>query len=165
MADVAVTIQQITQSVAVTANETTEVVNVAITETVENVAVTVQEGGGGGYDPVITLTAGQNLSTGRVVIVDAGKAWYFQNTNAAHHGRAYGITTTSATTNGSVMVAISGIVEDSAFGFAADTVLWVGADGEIFNVQPVTGVIFQKAGVASGAKKMRIDFSLSTYKN
>jgi len=121
------------------------------------------DGAAGGQ--TVDLTAGQNLSTGRVVIVDAGKAWYFQNTDAAHHGRAYGITKTSATANGTVTVALSGIVEDSAFGFAADTVLWVGADGEIFNTQPVTGVIFQKAGVAGGAKKIRIDFSLSTYTN
>lgn len=113
----------------------------------------------------VEVTAGQNLSSGRVVIVDAGKAWYFQNTDAAHHGRAYGITTTSGTTNGTVTVAISGIIEDSAFSFAADTVLWVGADGEIFNAQPVTGVIFQKAGVAGAAKKVKIDFSLSTLIN
>lgn len=120
---------------------------------------------GGAASETIDLVAGQNLSTGRVVIVDAGKAWYFQNTDAAHHGRAYGITTTSGTTNGTVTVAISGIIEDSAFGFAADTVLWVGADGEIFNAQPVTGVIFQKAGVAGAAKKVKIDFSLSTLIN
>lgn len=120
---------------------------------------------GGAASETVDMVAGQNMSSGRVVIVDGGKAWYFQNTDAAHHGRAYGITKTSATTNGTVAVAISGIVEDSAFGFAADTVLWVGADGEIFNTQPVTGVIFQKAGVASGAKKMKIDFSNSLYTN
>jgi len=45
----------------------------------------------------ITYEAGQNLSTGRVVVVDGLQAWYFQNTDSTHLGRAFGITTTSAT--------------------------------------------------------------------
>lgn len=113
----------------------------------------------------ITYAAGQNLSTGRVVIIDDLEAWYFQNTNSAHVGRAIGITTTSATTGNNVTIQVSGVVQDAAFGFTADKTVWVGADGEIFDTQPITGVIIQKAGVAAEDKKLLIDFSVSVLKN
>ena len=113
----------------------------------------------------ITYPAGQNLSTGRVVIVEDLEAWYFQNTNGAHVGRAIGITTTSATAGNNVTIQVSGVVQDAAFGFTADKTVWVGADGEIFDTQPGTGVIIQKAGVAAEDKKLLIDFSVSVLKN
>lgn len=113
----------------------------------------------------ITYAAGQNLSTGRVVIIDDLEAFYFQNTNSAHVGRAIGITTTSATTGNNVTIQVSGVVQDAAFGFTADKTVWVGADGEIFDTQPGTGVIIQKAGVSAEDKKLLIDFSVSVLKN
>lgn len=113
----------------------------------------------------VTYAAGQNLSSGRVVVVDTLEAWYFQNTDANHVGRAFGITTTSATAGNNVTIQVSGLVQDAAFGFVADTPLWVGADGEVFNTQPITGVIIQKAGVAYEDNKLLIDFSVSVKKN
>ncbi len=47
---------------------------------------------------------------------------------------------------------------------AADLVPADNADGEIFDVQPVTGIIIQKAGVAAEDKKMLIDFSTTVLK-
>lgn len=113
----------------------------------------------------IIYEAGENLSAGRVVVVDGLQAWYFQNTDDTHIGRAFGITTTSAIAGNNVTIQVSGLVSDAAFGFTADTPLWVGADGEVFNTQPVTGVIIQKAGVAYEDKKLLIDFSVSIIKN
>lgn len=113
----------------------------------------------------VTYAAGENLSAGRVVVVDTLEAWYFQNTDTTHVGRAFGITTTSATAGNNVTIQVSGLVQDAAFTFTADTPLWVGADGEVFNTQPVTGVIIQKAGVAYEDKKLLIDFSVSVLKN
>ena len=109
--------------------------------------------------------AGQNLSSGRVVIIDGLEAWYFQNTDATHTGRAYGVTKTSALVGNDVTIQVQGVIQDAAFGFTADRIVWVGADGEIFDVQPVTGVLIQKAGVASEDKKMMIDFSITVLKN
>lgn len=109
--------------------------------------------------------AGENLSAGRVVVIDGLEAWYFQNTNAAHAGRAYGVTKTSATAGNNVTVQIQGVIQDAAFNFTADRIVWVGADGEIFDNQPLSGVIIQKAGVACDDKKMRIDFSIQILKN
>ena len=109
--------------------------------------------------------AGQNLSAGRVVIIDGLEAWYFQNTDATHAGRAYGVTKTSATVGNDVTIQVQGVIQDAAFNFTADRIVWVGADGEIFDTQPVTGVLVQKAGVAAEDKKMMIDFSIQILKN
>ena len=45
----------------------------------------------------VTWPAGENLSAGRVVIIEGGSAYHFQPGNVAHQGRAYGVTTTAAT--------------------------------------------------------------------
>lgn len=112
-----------------------------------------------------TYPAGQNLSSGRVVIIDGLAAWYFQNTDATHAGRAYGVTKTSAVTGNNVTIQVQGVIQDAAFNFTADRIVWVGADGEIFDTQPITGVLIQKAGVAAEDKKMMIDFSINIKKN
>lgn len=112
-----------------------------------------------------TYPAGQNLSAGRVVIIDGGEAFYFQNTDATHVGRAYGVTKTSATTGNNVSIQAYGIIQDAAFTFTADNSVWVGTDGEIFDSIPATGVIIQKAGVASEDKKMLIDFGVQILKS
>jgi hypothetical protein len=98
------------------------------------------------------------------VIIDNLQAWYFQNTDASHVGRAYGVTKTSATIGNDVAIQVQGIIQDAAFNFTADRIVWVGSDGEIFDVQPVTGIIIQKAGVAAEDKKMLIDFSTTVLK-
>lgn len=108
--------------------------------------------------------AGENLSSGRVVIIDGLEAWYFQNTDATHAGRAYGVTKTSGTTGEDVTIQVQGVISDAAFNFTADRIVWVGADGEIFDTQPVTGILIQKAGVASEDRKMVIDFSINIKK-
>ncbi len=114
---------------------------------------------GGGGSPTATYPAGENLSSGRVVIIESETAFYFQPADPTHAGRAYGITTTSATTGSDVILQLSGQVQDAAFGFAADSVLWVGADGEIFDA-PQAGVSKQKAGISVGIDKMQIDFTV-----
>lgn len=112
-----------------------------------------------------TWEAGENLSSGRVVIIDGLQAWYFQNADAAHAGRAYGVTKTSAAAGDDVTVQIAGTIQDAAFNFTADRIVWVGANGEVFDVQPVSGVLIQKAGVAAEDKRMIIDFSIQILKN
>lgn len=103
--------------------------------------------------------AGENLSSGRVVIIDAGEAFYFQPGTTAHGGRAYGITKTSATTGNNVIIQRDGTVTDAAFSGFSDEALYVGTDGEIQTTWPVTGLL-QKAGIAAGSNKVRIDFSI-----
>lgn len=105
-------------------------------------------------------TAGENLSAGRVVIIDGGEAWYFQPATAAHGGRAWGITTTSATAGNSVTVQREGTVTDAAFSAFSDESVYVGTDGELQTTWPGAGLLVQKAGVAGGSNKVKIDFSI-----
>lgn len=111
---------------------------------------------GGNY---IKFAAGENLSSGRVVVIDDDKAYYFNPSDTTHAGRAYGVTVTSATTGNNVSVVSSGELTDAAFTFAADKTLWVGLNGEITDTYPGLAVA-QKAGVSSGSAKMKIDFSI-----
>lgn len=103
--------------------------------------------------------AGENLSSGRVVIIDGGEAFYFQPSTSAHGGRAYGFTKTSATTGNNVTIQRDGTVTDAAFSGFLDEALYVGDDGELQTSWPVSGLL-QKAGIAAGGNKVRIDFSI-----
>lgn len=113
---------------------------------------------------VVDYEAGENLSSGRVVVIDGGLAFYFQHTEVSHAGRAFGVTTTSATAGNDVSIQVSGVRSDAAFTFTADRPVWVGADGEIFDSVPAGGRLVQKAGVAAEADKILIDFSIQMIK-
>jgi len=107
---------------------------------------------------VVVVEAGQNLSSGRVVIMDGGVAMYFQPSDVSHAGRAYGVTTSSALIGNDVNVQVLGDVTDAAFTFSVDRLLWVGNDGEIFDTVPALAVL-QKAGISTLPDTMKIDFS------
>lgn len=113
----------------------------------------------------VTYPAGENLSTGRVVILEGGEAFYFQPADPAHASRAYGVTLSSALIGANVSVQLSGVVQDAAFGFTEDRILWVGNDGEIQDTQPTGNRLIQTAGIAAENKKMKIDFSTRILKN
>lgn len=114
----------------------------------------------------ITITAGETISSGRAVMIDGGKAYYFQPGTLAHVGRAYGISRSSGVLNGEITVQIAGEVTDASFfTFTADTMLWVWANGEIKNTLPTGVPIIQKAGIATGNRKMKIDLTFTTIKD
>lgn len=145
----------------------------AITATVSegDIVVLLPQGEAGPQGPAgpeggsaVTYQAGENLSTGRVVVIDGAEAFYFQPDDLTHVGRAFGVTVTSATSGNDVDIQVSGIVQDAAFGFAEDMLLWVDADGEIVDTQPSGTSIIQKAGVSAEDKKMRIDLSICILK-
>lgn len=98
----------------------------------------------------VEAVAGENLSAGRVVVVSAGKVYYFQPTNTAHAGRAYGVTKHSALLNAAVVVITAGQVTDASFIFPSDTPLFAGVDGEIGPTPHPTGLVqYVGFGVAS----------------
>jgi hypothetical protein len=106
----------------------------------------------------VQYVAGQNLSAGRCVVVENGEAFYFQSGDVSHAGRACGITISSAMIGELVSVQKTGWVEDVSFVNFDAKLLWVGADGELQDTVPTTGVL-QKAGIGVGNNKMVIDFS------
>lgn len=113
-----------------------------------------------------TYPAGQNLSAGRVVIIEGGEAIYFNPANALHHNRAFGITKTSASVGNDVTIQPAyTVATDAGFTFSADIALWVGPNGEVVDAIDSGWVIVQKAGVSLENDKLLIDFSTSIKKN
>lgn len=107
----------------------------------------------------VVYPAGETLSAGRVVIIDGGQAFYFQPSNPAHSGRAFGITTTSATTGNNISIQAIGEATDASFAAFADVPLYVIDDGELSTTWPASGLL-QKAGFGTGTNKVKIDFSI-----
>lgn len=103
--------------------------------------------------------AGENLSAGRVVVIEGGEAFYFQPATDAHYGRAFGITVTSATAGNDVTIQRDGTVSDASFNGFSDEVLYVGTDGELQTTWNA-GEMVQKAGIAAESGKVKIDFSI-----
>lgn len=114
------------------------------------------EGPAGGTSE--TYPAGQNLSAGRVVIIDGGEAFYFQPSDPTHAGRAFGVTITSALTGEDVDIQTAGVVTDVAFVFSGDLPVWVGADGELSTTVPTSGLL-QQAGSAVAANSLRLNLT------
>lgn len=110
------------------------------------------------------IPAGQNLSSGRAVMIDNGAAYYFQPSNVAHTGRMAGVTRTSATMGNNVEVRSMGVIEDAALSFDPNVTLWVDTDGEITDTQDAGWLVLQKAGISFENDKMLIDFSVSILK-
>lgn len=108
----------------------------------------------------VTYTAGETLAAGRVVIIDADEAFYFQPSDTTHQGRAYGITVSSASLGASASIQIGGEITNAAFTFGADAPLWVYNNGIIVDTAPAV-TILQSAGASAGNNTMRIDFSFS----
>lgn len=106
----------------------------------------------------VQYPAGQNLSAGRVVVIDNGEAFYFQPSITAHGGRAFGVTMASATAGNMVDIQVLGEPVDASFSAFANVPLYVGDDGELQTTFPVSGLI-QKAGFGTGTNKIMIDFS------
>lgn len=101
--------------------------------------------------------AGENLSAGKIVVIEGGEAIYFQPANATHAGRAYGVTKTSATTGNNVTIQIAGEVSDPAFAFVAESGLYAAANGTITETKPITPII-QHVGFVVDAGTMKIEF-------
>ena len=104
---------------------------------------------------VVEYPAAQNLSAGRLVILDGGGVRYFQPANPAHAGRALGITKTSGTTGQTVQIQIAGILSDPAFSFTPDAIVYSRADGELFSTPLSTGIV-QFVGTALTANSINI---------
>ena len=141
-------------------NPLTDTLTSVVNGVTDSVVITID-----GTGNLFTYPAGQNLVTGRVVIIEAGKAWYFQPANVAHHNRAAGITRSSASTGADVTIQPYGIVSDAAFTFAPDIPLWVNTNGEVVNTINPAWLVVQKAGVSYENDKMLIDFSTSIKTN
>lgn len=112
---------------------------------------------------VLSYTAGENLSAGRIVVKSSGKVYYFNPNDLDHIGKNLGVTITSALLDEVVNVQFNGSITDASFDFEPDRPLYVGVNGQMFTtVQDV--LIIQRAGVSVETNKIIIDFFLPIIK-
>ncbi len=120
--------------------------------------------GADGSAPELVATAGENMSSGRVVIYDSGQFFYFQPSNPSHAGRVIGITKTSALAGVSVAAQTGGIMSDAAFTFASESAIFVSDDGELTENPPASGLV-QKIGVSISGTQILININLTLISN
>lgn len=110
---------------------------------------------------VVSYPAGENISAGRLVILDSNTVRYFQPGTPSHAGRALGVTKTSATTGQSVQVQVAGVLSDAAFAFTPDAPVYSRADGELFATPLGTGIVqFVGTALTTNSVNINIDSSL-----
>lgn len=109
---------------------------------------------------VVSYPAGENISAGRLVILESGSVRYFQPGTPSHAGRALGVTKTSATTGQSVQVQVAGVLSDAAFAFTPDAPVYSRTDGELFSTPGASGSV-QYVGTALSVNSININIDSS----
>lgn len=109
----------------------------------------------------VVYEAGEDLSSGRAVVIDGGEAIYFQPADATHAGRCFGVTVTSGSAGQDVEIQLSGELEDAAFSFSGEGPVWAGEDGELFETPPGSGLV-QQVGASTAADTIRINIQATT---
>lgn len=113
---------------------------------------------------VVLYEAGQDLSSGRAVVIDGGDAFYFQPGTALHAGRVVGVTKTAALSGNDVQVQLSGEFTDAGLGLTVDRPVFAGANG-VLSVTPSPTGIVQMMGVSISADEMIIQIQLPLIHN
>lgn len=91
---------------------------------------------------IITVKSGGPLGSGRAVIMDGGKAIYFDPSNEFHGGRFFGITKTAVGgPNLDVLVQTSGWFNASWLALTPDLPYYIGALGILSTTPPASGIV------------------------
>jgi hypothetical protein len=109
---------------------------------------------------VYSTTAGENLSGGRVVFIDNGKAFKFDPSNASLYGRTLGITVGAALTDDAVQVQFNGVMNWTDTPLAPGSLYYAGANGQL-TTDPSGLTILQRVGHAIATNKLKINFDLN----
>ena len=139
-------------------NVTLDVGEAATTIAVDNrqITLTVDSGGLVPISSDISLVAAANISALRAVTTDgSGQAVYASNDTLAN-AQVVGITTTSATTGGTVRVVMNGTITDSFWAWTKGTV-YLGTNGNLTQTAPTGGAIVVHVGRALTATTLQID--------
>lgn len=101
-------------------------------------------------------TAGENISSGNVVMLSGGLIYKYDPTDENNYGKAIGIAKTAAITSGTVNVVLSGIVEVVGWGLTQDENYFAGLLGSITTTPPSTGLL-NLVGIAKDSNTLIID--------
>lgn len=118
----------------------------------------VGEKGDPGEGTVLTATAGEALSGGRVVYIDSGKAFYYDPSTAALAGKVVGLTKHAADADESIFITTAGKFYHSGLGLTPDQLYYIGPNGSL--TTSVSGLlVIQKIGVAIDTNNIVINFT------
>lgn len=101
-------------------------------------------------------TAGENISSGNVVMLSGGQVFKYDPTTELNYGKAIGIAKTAALTGATVNVVLSGTVFIGGWGLVTDEIYYAGLAGAVTNTPPVAGMN-NMIGVAKDANTLIID--------
>lgn len=89
---------------------------------------------------LIIGTAGESLSGHRMVTTNSsGEIIYASNLSSAHSGRVIGMTTGAAAMGATATVQTAGPITESSWAWTPGSLLWIGANGQVGGMPPVTG--------------------------
>ncbi len=108
---------------------------------------------------VLSMEAGQNLSTGVLVAALESKLFAFNPGIPAHIGTIIGVTKTSGIVGDSLSVQHRGVITDPAYSFNPDKMCFVGPGGILTTTVPTSGII-QPCGKSLTATSFLINIQL-----
>lgn len=106
---------------------------------------------------VFSATAGQNLSSGRIVYMNSGKAYYYDPSDSNLAGLVLGITKTAALIDTEVLIQLSGVFEETGLGLTPDAKYFIGSNGTL-TTNLIGLLVVQQAGVSIDTNKLNINF-------
>lgn len=106
------------------------------------------------------VVLGEAIGGHRAVVIGAGPAaLYADSDNPAHAGRVAGITTQAGAAGAEVLVQSSGPLTEPSWAWAPDGDIWLGLDGLLTQILPVTAAFAQRLGYATSPTSMWVEIS------
>lgn len=103
-------------------------------------------------------TAGETISSGKIVYTLAGKIYNFDPADASLYGRAFGLSKTSAVLNGAIDIQWSGKFYEAGLGLTQDEIYFAGTNG--LPTTNITGFnLIQPIGFARDSNTLMINFT------
>src|SRR5437870_1966433 len=103
---------------------------------------------------VVKVTAGQDMSSGRMVYMSGGLAFYYDPADETLAGKPIGITKTAVLTNAEVEVQVSGIFHQNGLGLTADQKYFIGINGTL-TTNPIGLKVVQQIGVSLDTNNLK----------
>lgn len=125
-------------------------VDILIVEEITERVVIVEQGEqgvpGDSGTSTITLTAGEAVGGRRMVVINgSGEAVYADQSITDHANRVLGMTTQAASLGAPVTIQSSGEFTEPTWTWALDNPIFLGANGQLTQTVPATGVTLQVA--------------------
>ena len=107
---------------------------------------------------ILEKIAGENISALKLVYLNSSSSVKLADNSIESTGTVVGVSKSSSVMGGLVKVLVFGILEDAFFNYGINERLFLGSNGEITTIQPISGVLTSIGfGLGSGAIQIGID--------